>query len=147
MVWNVYIENINSRKIEVYNVFHHSSFKRDLMQLAKRRLNREKFEEELKRKVMYYFWSKAEWEVVITSWPPYVTPDEIARLNCELEYEKSKYGETPYVIAARPDVGEKVDVYDQLMLNWDLFVEYIWKRRKELRELAKSQSASKYNEN
>lgn len=52
---------------------------------------------------MYYFWSKCEWEIIISGWPP------------------------------RDDFNDaKIDVYDQVKLNWDKFVDYTWDHRKEL---------------
>lgn len=27
--WNVFVENINRRQIEIYNIFNHGSFKKD----------------------------------------------------------------------------------------------------------------------
>ena len=140
MVWNVYYENFNSREIQPFNVFDHYSFSEDVKKIYKKyKDDFDTFSKEIKSSLMYYFWSKAEWEVVITSWPPHVTVEEIERLNREIEYEKTKYGRIPYVIDVRPDVRKKVDVYNQLALNWDLFVEYIWKRRKELKEIKNAQ--------
>ena len=49
---------------------------------------------------MYYFWSKCEWEIILSDWPPSDT-------FCK----------------------EKIDVFDQVMLNWDIFVDYIWNNR------------------
>ena len=42
MIWNVYRENRNTRKIEVYNIFDHASFKADIqeaMQLVKHNMS------------------------------------------------------------------------------------------------------------
>ena len=33
LVWNVYIENINKSQIEVYNIFDHSGFNKDLLKI------------------------------------------------------------------------------------------------------------------
>ena len=27
------------------------------------------------------------------------------------------------------EVAEKVDIYDQVLLNWDIFIEYLWNHR------------------
>ena len=32
--------------------------------------NREAFEKELRSDLMYYYWSKTEWEVIVSHWPP-----------------------------------------------------------------------------
>ena len=46
--WNVYRYNINKRKIEVWNVFDHGSFKEEVDNLLTKELTREEFEKELK---------------------------------------------------------------------------------------------------
>ena len=137
MVWNVYRRNFNTKELEKYNVFSHWSFRESLERMAKRRLNRENFDKHLRREVMYYFWSKCEWEVIITSWPAYITSEELTRLNKELEEERQRYGRNPRILNVRLREGDKIDVYNQLMLNWELFSEYVWNHRKELREMAK----------
>lgn len=78
----------------------------------------------------YYYWSKAEHEVVITSWVPYITMSELDRLNTEREESKKKYARDPYSLYVNPRVGEKVDVYSQVMLNFEVFVDYVWSHKK-----------------
>ena len=111
--WNVYVENFNGRKIEVHNVFNHCGLMEDLAKDMKKVHVREDrpeekkwFLERLRRHLMYYYWSKCEWEIIITSWPPV----------------KEGFKD------------EKVDVYDQLLLNWPAFAEYVWNNRKELKK-------------
>lgn len=107
LYWGVYRESFNGgREIEEYNIFDHGGFMQDVKELARKRLNKEQFCERLRRSLLYYYWSKCEWEVVISQWPP-------------SERYKSR----------------KVDVYSQVMLNWDVFCEYVWKHRKELKEV------------
>lgn len=101
--WNVYIENINKRMITTFNVFEHYSFYKDLKKEIKIYENIEEFSDRLRRIVMYYFWSKCEYEIILTCWP---------------KWDKFK--------------EEKIDVYSQLNLNWDKFVNYIWENKKEI---------------
>ena len=56
---------------------------------------KEQFAERLKANLMYYFWSKAEWEVVISAW-------------------------------VGGDALKKIDVYTQVMNNFDVFLDYVW---------------------
>lgn len=99
MVWNVYVEDMNGRKIEKFNVFHHSRFMDDIKKAYKDyKDDYEKFCESVKSDLMYYYWSKCEWEVIISEWPP----------------------------SSRDPVEVKVDVYDQVMMNWDKFIKYTW---------------------
>ena len=101
--WNVYVSDFNSKKIETHNVFEHGRFWDDCCKnWKKNKADKEAFAEQLRRDLMYYYWSKCEWEVVVQSWP-------------------SGRGEM------------KIDVYDQIMLNWDKFVDYVWECGKELK--------------
>ena len=62
------------------------------------------FATQLKKDLMYYFWSKCEWEIILTSWPP-----------------NNNFND------------KKIDVFDQINLNWERFVEYIWANKHELK--------------
>ena len=96
--WNVFVENINRRQIEIYNIFNHSSFKKDCDEAWREYKNSfQKFAENVKRSLMYYFWSKCEWEIILSDFP-------------QSDRFKKK----------------KVDAYEQVMLNWDKFINYLW---------------------
>lgn len=62
------------------------------------------YAEELRRSLFYYYCSKCEWEVVIGPWCGDRGTKEI-----------------------------KVDVYMQVMNNWDIFVDYVWNEGKKQR--------------
>ena len=100
LVWNVFLSDINKKEIINYNVFNHYNFYNDLKKELKIIENKEEFDERLKRLCHYYFWSKCEYEIV---------------LECFPEWDKFK--------------KKKVDVYSQLELNWDKFVNYILENR------------------
>lgn len=128
--WNVYLYNINKREIVSYNVFNHSSFFNEIINLPT--YNRKKFEDQLRRIMQYYFWSKSEMEIVLTSWPPYIDPQEYDRITKEINNRRAENREFR-VCNVSPTVFHKIDVYDQLMMNWDQFVNYVWascKKRK-----------------
>lgn len=106
MKWNVYYYNINKRRIETYNIFDHSGFTYYIRQAAKEAIKTEDIElftDKLKRELQYYFWSKAEWEVIISPWLGLRDSEEI-----------------------------KIDVYDQIMLNWNVFARYVWNNKEQL---------------
>jgi hypothetical protein len=124
MIWNVYSHDINGKEIKTYNVFKHSSFNEDVEELLKEDLAYDDFDETLNRLVQYYFCSRAECEVVITSLVPHIDNDELDRLNAERDNRKT------YRYSINLDVGEKVDYYDQLHLNWEQFVKYVWSFKK-----------------
>lgn len=110
--WNVYALDTNSKKIIVENIFDHGGFRADCRKYAKKySKDREKFLEKVKISLAYYFWSKCEWEVVICGWPTSWT-----------------------------SIEKKIDAYEQVQLNWDVFCDYIWAnavvlRRKEKNEI------------
>lgn len=131
MTWNVFRESINRREIVKYNIFNHSGFANEVDELLKEDVTRDEFDEKLRMILFYYFGSKAEYEVVITSWVPHIDRAELDRLNTEYEEYNNKWGHYPYKINVSPDVGEKVDIYLQITsLNWDIFVNYVWNHKK-----------------
>lgn len=96
MEWNVVYHNMNSRKIEVYNIFDHYSFRQEVLKAMKECSAREEFEKAVNSSLMYYFWSKSEWEILIYPW---------------LSELKN---------------GIKVDVCWQVKNNWQRFMDYLW---------------------
>ena len=104
--WNVYCDDFNERKIRIFNVFNHHGVIEDLKKFVKKYKTKEEFCEHLRTTIMYYYWSKCEWEIVLTSFP-----------------ERQDYTE------------EKIDVYDQLMLNWDKFCDYVWDNKSLINKL------------
>lgn len=104
--WNVYKEDFNGKEITTYNIFHHYGFYNDLLKAKKK--PEDEFKEAVKTSLMYHFWSKCEWEIILSDWPP--SPEE------------------------RGFKKEKVDVYDQVMLNWDIFIEYVWNHKNEIKK-------------
>lgn len=129
MVWNVYREDFNHRAIVEYNIFDHSGFAQDANKLLKADIPKDEFAEQLKRSLMYWFGCKLEHEVVISSWPVYIDKAELDRINIEYEEYNNKWGYYPYKINISLDVGKKIDIYSQVMMNWDQFVEYVWSNK------------------
>ena len=130
MKWFVY--NERNGKIEPYNIFDHSGFVKYVKQHIKNCDIKEDFEEALKSELRYYFWCKAECELVITSWTARVDMKELDRLNAEREEYVKRNNKDPYSLYVIPTVAEKIDVYDQVMLNWNVFVDYVWDNKEEL---------------
>lgn len=125
LAYYVYIENFNLKKIEKYNVL--SDHIIDYIKKETKNITEKPdFAERVKRILMYHFWSKSEWEVIITSWPAHIAVIEVARLQEELQQYKEDYGHEPRVLDVRLRVAEKIDVYDQIMLNWEIFIDYLW---------------------
>lgn len=96
MTWNVFYSNFNSGKIESYNVL--KGREKFIRNLRKKSSSKKDFAKELRSEMMYHYWGRAEWEILISPW-------------CGREGAKEL----------------KVDVFAQLNLNWDRFVDYCWK--------------------
>lgn len=94
--WVVYRYDCNSKKIVHYDVLNG----RDefLRKIASRASSFEEFENELKGEMMRRYWSKFEHEITVSCYP----------------------------IDFNPDSSVKIDIYEQLKLNWKQFAEYCW---------------------
>lgn len=123
--WNVFREDFNKKEIVTYNVLNNYVVE-ELKKTKKKCTSKEEFSEELKCVMMYYYWCKSEHEVIITSWPAYVTMKELDRLNSEREKDTEKYGHDPSRLWIEPETGVKIDIYRQLEINWDRFLDYVW---------------------
>ena len=126
----VYDYSFNSHSIKKFSIFNHGRFLEDVKKDLRECETKKEFAEELYKDLIYYFWSKAEWEVVITPCIPRISISELDRLNEEREKTLKKYNREPYSLYVNPDIGEKIDIYNQVMLNWDLFVDYVWSHKK-----------------
>lgn len=101
MEWNVYYHNVNKDKIETYNILEHGSFIEDVLNDLNECRHKDDFAEfkrRLQRELRYYFWSKAQWEILLKPW-----------------------------VGSRNKEEVKIDVYDQVMLNFDIFADYVWR--------------------
>lgn len=99
--WIILYHNSNANKIEKYNVFEHGGVRNDIADAVNVCKTKSEFEDKLKTTMQYYFWARAEWEVIVSPWVGGNGTKEI-----------------------------KIDVFDQVMYNWDIFLDYTWKNRK-----------------
>lgn len=127
MIWNVYRNNFNTKKIEVFNIFDHISFLESVKKILKQTQNKKEFSENIRKELLYYFWSKYEYEIIITSFPVYINQKELNKINSD----NNSNSNNKTKINIEPDVGIKVDIYSQVMNNFDIFVDYIWNNKQE----------------
>lgn len=106
--WNVFYGDWNSKDIKTFNIFSDYILNEIKNAYKKFSTDKEKFFEEVRHILMYYYWSKCEWETVISHWP--TSPN----FN-----------------------SKKIDVYWQIYLNWDSFCEYLWNHKEELKRINK----------
>ena len=130
LVWNVYIEDFNSRTIKTTNILAPTTrLYEDLYQLKKEYLKKdnfrfEEFMEEVRHWLMYFYWSRSEYEVIITSLFPTVNSEELDRLNREREDRIKKHGNF-YRESVNLTCEKKIDIYEQVILNWEGFKTYL----------------------
>lgn len=117
--WFVFLNAPNRNKIEPYNVFNNLRLLDGLKDICKENNSYEEFSKKLDKQCMWAFWAKSEYEIILTSWPTYISREELDKAN-----EKSKGRK--YGIDISPTIGEKIDAYDQLKLNWDAFASYVY---------------------
>lgn len=95
--WYVYYHDFNRNKIIKRNIFN-NSLRKEIEKIKIDSNSKEEFSEKLDSKMKYYFWSRCEYEVVVTGL--FVDTDKV-----------------------------KIDIYDQLRMNWHAFVDYVWSFR------------------
>ena len=131
LTYYVYVENINKRKIEKYNVLNDGIIDEFKKRMKEQNIvDKIKFSEMVEQVIMYHYWSRSEWEIILTSWPPHIKTEELAKLNNEVEQYQNDYGREPYSLTINLSTDEKIDVYDQIMMNWNIFIDYVWENLK-----------------
>ena len=127
MKWNVILQNPPSERLGVFNVFDHSSFQMEVNELFQKGYTKEKFTDELDLIAHYHFCAKVEWESIFTTWPPYIDMEELKRIIDTYHINRKPEESLPERVNVMPDRFRKIDVYDQLRVNWKRFVDYVWK--------------------
>lgn len=81
----------------------------------------------------YYFWSKSQCEIVVTSWPAYITREEVSRVFREVSDYEETYSQKQIRASLNLDIEQKLSIYDLVMMNWEHFIEYLWMHRRLLK--------------
>lgn len=137
--WLVTEYDCNANKIQYYNIL---KYREDDIKKMKKQCNtREEFAETLRSEMMYRYWSKCEWEliikltedgrVILSPWAGCRNPDEVEidvtdredfdwKSFAELHISKQRYGNEA-----------KIDVYAQLTYGdqFEKLVTYLWTTR------------------
>lgn len=100
MEWYVLNYNFNLKKIEPINIFNYGNFLKDIKEIYKEYIERKEdiefFENKINSELLYYFWSKREYEISVGDL---------------FEKDLEKY--------------EKIDVYYQVKMNFKAFIKYL----------------------
>lgn len=135
--WIVYYHDFNTNRIKTYNILSGEYFLEEIKKILKKYKDkdRDEFSEALKREMMYHFWSRCEWELIIEiiednhifliPWVGCREPDEVKIDVTDDEsfdwkgFAELHIGQQVYKTKA------KIDVFDQLNYRWDEFVNYV----------------------
>lgn len=99
--WNVFYHSINKNEITTFNIFRHGGFYDDVQKSLKKFTSKDMFAEELRRDLSYYFRCRSEYEIIISPW-----------------------------CGSRDTKDVKVDIYTQVMNNFNIFCDYVWNSKK-----------------
>lgn len=131
--WNVF--RYNRKDIETFNIFDHSSFYKEVIDITKKySQSKTVFADKIITALRYYFWCKCEYEIIITSFPTYVSDEGLKEMVAEKERHIEEYGRCRFV-QPRLDVEQKIDIYTQVMVNRIPFIDYLWNHKEEIKEL------------
>lgn len=135
--WNVYRFNFNSQKIETYNVLSGKYFLEEIKKIMvkHRDKDRSEFSEALRREMMYHFWSRCEWELIIEitednrifliPWAGCREPDKVKiDVTDDTSFDWRGFAEK-HINQQIYKTKAKIDVYDQLNYRWEEFVDYV----------------------
>ena len=130
--WLVTYYDCNTDKIKYYDIL---KYREDFIKkLKKKCVTKEEFAEKMNREMMYYFWSKCEWEVIIELdddgrvWlSPWVGSrnNEKVDVTDRTDFDWKGFAETRIGRQIHKN-KTKIDVYSQLEYMWDEFIDYVW---------------------
>mgnify|MGYP007056154073 CR=1 FL=1 len=120
--FNVINYNINSREFESYNIIPYllNCYNKD----ANKPKTFDEFKEFVRSKAMYRWWSRCEYEIILSPWPYLTSPSERYDKKGEDDIEAWKEHWKKHLKECK-----KIDVWDQIKMNLDvitkLFMEVI----------------------
>lgn len=135
--WFVTYYDINADKIECYNILKH---REDFIKKLKKKCDtKEEFAEKLRREMMYRFWSKCEWELIIEiddnnriwliPWVGCRNPENVRIDVTDKEDFDWKNFADKHIDKQIYQNKAKIDVFDQLEWRWDEFIDCCWHTR------------------
>ena len=99
--WYALYYNINSRKLESINIISRKLIEDVYKQIKSGKItNKSNLREYLRKEFMYRYWSRSEYEILVTDWPP--VTKEIDKESWVSEKSLTK-----------------IDIYDQIKDNLD----------------------------
>ena len=138
LIWNVFVEDPNAHKIIPINLFEYNwVFLWDGLLYAKKHYseNFNKFADHIHNWLRHEYWSRTEYETIICGWPcKGYTQEDLDKFQEKInkvkkEFIEKGYDWEPSINIPYPNPNYKMDVYTQIMMNWDRFIEYVWSNK------------------
>lgn len=136
LTWKVKIFDINKQVIVDYDVLKH--YEDFIKKLKKKCANREEFSEALQREFIYRFWSKSEYELIVSIdvdrviLSPWCGCRDTEKASMLMPHDNmfNWLAFANYHLGKRAYHNEaKIDVWDQLVWRWNELVDYCWYTR------------------
>ena len=132
--WKALLFDINSKKLEEYDVL---KYREKLVKdLKKKYLTKEEFAEHLNRDLMWQFWSRCEYEMIlyldegrvfVKPWAGISDPEKHAvDITDRTDLNWTTFAEKMLKDRCVYDSTVKIDVYDQLKFRFDELVDFCW---------------------
>lgn len=137
LTWTVKNFDVNAQQVKDYDVlmFRENAIK----DLKKKCIDKEMFEERLRNEMMWQYWSRAEYELIIEIddnnhiWLiPWCGCLELDKVKIDVadddNFDWRSFAELH--IGKQIYRGKaKIDVWDQILYQWPVFVDYVWNYR------------------
>lgn len=112
LCYKVYYHNVNKDSIDQINIFDFSCLVNFLEKESNLDHDFDEFNHNLRKELMYYFWSRTEYEMIVSNW-------------CGKKAER------------------KIDIFEQLDMNWDVFVDMCYKELLSMKAAKTTQKSRK----
>lgn len=131
--WLVTNFDCNAQVIKYYDVLR---YREDYIKKIKKQCGtKEEFAKKLKSEMLYHYWSRAEYELLIERaedgriwllpWCGCYEPQKV-KIDVSDRTDFDWHGFADEHINAKYGNDAKIDIYDQLMYKFDDFVDYVW---------------------
>ena len=133
--WKVKVFDCNAQRIKDYDILkgHYKDF---VKKLKKKCATKEEFSEAMDREMMYMFWSRCEWELILeldennhiwlNPWAGCREPENVRiDVTNNTDFDWRGFLNTCHLYNNR----EKIDVYNMLKYRWNEFITYLWTTR------------------
>lgn len=136
--WTVKVFNYNCQLIENFDVL---KYREDEIKKLKKKYkdNKEEFGKTLRVRLMSQYWSRSEWEIIITQTEdghivlsPWCGARDVDAASIDVTddtgFDWKGFAELHISKQVFKDRA-KIDVYDQIEYRWDNFLDFVWNYR------------------